>query len=255
MLAVDIGNTSLRIASFQGEKIAACRSFLSRAVAVPELIDAFRELAPAADFAGVWVSSVYPAANAVVDSAAERADLSRRFIRPGVDAIIPHRLKTPETTGADRLLSALAAGVRHFETSESGYVVVQCGSASTIDVVDGEGVYLGGYIIPGPGLWLSGLAGAAGLPDLSAETPDWTAVGLGDNTRDAMLHGLAVGLPSAVAAIAMFLDDDGLGGATRPIAVTGGWGDTVAPLLGSGALYDRDLVLHGIRIFAERAGL
>lgn len=255
MLAADIGNTTLHIAAFRGETITACRSFVSRQAGVPELVDAFRELAPLADAESVWVSSVYPAGNAVLDSAAEQAGLGRRFIKPGVDRILPHALKTPETTGADRLLSALAAGVMHFAGNGTGYVVVQCGSAATIDAVDGDGVYRGGYIIPGPALWLFGLAGAAGLPDFSAEPPDWSAVGPGDNTRDAMLHGLAVGLPSAVAAIAMFLDNDGPGGEPGPIAVTGGWGGQVAPLLGRGAVYDRHLLLHGIRIFAERSGL
>lgn len=261
MLAVDIGNTFTRVVAFDGDVIKGRHSFHSRDLKAGDLAPAFAEFAGFAASGGVWTASVVPAAEDALARAADDAGLRHRFIRSARDTIIRHALKTPETTGVDRLLSAMAAGIRHFPGAQAsrGYVVVQCGSAATVDLVDGAGVYRGGYIIPGPGLWLSGLAGAAQLPDLSTEPPDWGAVSVGDNTRDAILHGMTVGLPIAVASAAMIIHVNlpttmGKGRGGLPVAVTGGWGEVAAKAMDVKHVYDRDLLLHGIRLFAEREG-
>lgn len=251
MLAVDIGNSKTRIAAFRGERIVSLLDLPTRELDLLETMEAMASQAESLEDRAVWIASVYPGANAVVDSAAERLGLPRRFIRSGADHIVRNRLTTLGTTGVDRLLSALAAGRALFPNARDGYVVIQCGSAATIDFVDGDGYFVGGYIVPGPALWLSGLAGAAQLPDFSRETPDWHSVDPGDNTRDAILRGMALCLPSAVASAAFFLDKAGRG---LPVAVTGGWGNEVIDYLDENAVWAPDLLLHGIRLFAERAG-
>lgn len=259
MLAIDVGNTFTRIVAFSGETIAARRSFHTRDLEPGEAAAAFRELA-GRDAEGVWVASVAPYANQPLAEAADRAGLAIRFIGSAEDDIIPHTLRTPQTTGVDRLLSAMAAGARHFpgQRGSKGYVTVQCGSAVTVDLVDGDGVFRGGYILPGPAMWLSGMATAALLPDLSSDPPDWGAVSVGDNTRDAMLHGMSVALPIAVATAAMMIHVNlstpvGKGRGGLPVAVTGGWGEAVARVMDVPHVYDRDLLLHAVRIFAEKS--
>lgn len=261
MLAVDIGNTFTRLVAFSGENICGRRSFITRDLRLDDLLGAFAELATPDAPRTVWVASVAPAASAIVDSAAERMGLARRFLRSGADPIIPHRLKTPQVTGVDRLLSAMAAGALFFPAAGDGrgYVTIQCGSAVTVDYVDASGVFRGGYILPGPAMWLSGMASAAQLPDLSAELPDWNDLAIGDNTRDAMLHGMAVALPLAVVSAAMMVDVmpghfHDYNRAGPPVAVTGGWGEAITRHFPGGFVYERDLVLHGIRMMAEREG-
>ena len=182
------------------------------------------------------------------------AGLAYRFIVPGRNEIMPHRLKTPETTGVDRLLSARAAGAIHFPGCRTGYLVIQCGSAATVDWVDGEGFFRGGFILPGPTLWLAGLSGAAQLPDLSKTGVNWEDDSPGASSRVAMLHGLAAGLPAAVAAAARRVMREiagSGGGADRiPVVVTGGWGDIVQAKLDFDSFLDNDLVLQGVRLFA-----
>ncbi|MCC8179906.1 MAG: type III pantothenate kinase [Planctomycetes bacterium] len=250
MLAIDIGNTNTKVVAFKGDLVAARRILPTRRLEVDDIALALSELSDLADEKAAWIASVYPSANAVVDSACDRVGLARRFIRADRDPIIEHRLSTITTTGVDRLLSASAA-VRQFDISRLGMAVVQCGSAATIDYVDPAGVFSGGYILPGPDLWLSGLSVAAQLPDLSGEAFDWAAVDIGDNTSDAILHGMALGLPSAAASAAMFLDASG---GEMPVAVTGGWGEPVVTLLGRRSVWLPDLLLHGIRWFAQRFG-
>jgi type III pantothenate kinase len=266
MFAVDIGNTCTRIAAYSGDVIRERRSFRTRELDVAELAGAFDAMKKAIDTTGgekekAWVASVSPGMNDTVDAAAERSGLERHFIHPGTDFIMPHRLTTPGTTGVDRLLSAMAAGARCFSAEErsGGYVVVQCGTAATVDLVDADGTFRGGYIIPGPTMWLTGVSGAAQLPDLSGEVPDWKAVWVGDNTRDAILHGMQTALPVAVAAAALRINTKESGivagsgaGAGLPVAVTGGWGEAVLPYVRAKHTYDRDLLLHGIKLFAGR---
>lgn len=258
MLAVDIGNTFTRLVAFEGEDIRTRRSFRTKELDLYELEHAFAEAAALVGSGETWIASVAPDANSTVASAAERVNLERHFIKPGTDFIIPHDLKTPATTGVDRLLSAFAAGRRHYpgDAGRDGYVVAQCGSAATIDYIDGDGIFRGGYIIPGPTLWLSGLAEAAMLPDLSNELPDWKAVTAGDNTRDALLHGMHICLPTAVATATMMVNTSEYAPAGAeirlPVVLTGGWGEAVGPYLSTPHVYDRDLLLHGIRLFAQR---
>lgn len=257
MLAVDIGNTFTRIVAFADGKIRSRKSFHTRDLELGALQNAFAESAAEAEALSVWIASVNPGVNALVDSAAGRVGLERRFIRPGTDCIMPHVLKTPATTGVDRLLSAMAAGALHFtdHAAENGYVVIQCGSAATVDLVDGAGVFRGGYILPGPTMWLAGLAGAAQLPNLSSELPDWDSVSVGDNTHDALVNGMHLALPVAVASAALLINtQEGLpaGNEPPPAVITGGWGEAALPYMRSPTVYDRDLLLHGIRLFAER---
>lgn len=258
MLAVDIGNTFTRIAAFSGSSITARVSFNTLNLTIDDLTRALGELADAADETDLWVASVMPPADPLVDAAATRAGIAKRFIRPASDDIMPHALTTPWSTGVDRLLSAYAAGVLHFPDANGGrgYVVVQCGSAATVDLVDGKGVFRGGYIIPGPKFWLMGLSAGAQLPDLSSELPDWSAVSVGNNTQDAMLHGMQAALPEAVAATALRIVPGGRGECDGereiPVVVTGGWGEAAGKRLRAGYVHSPDLLLHGVRLFAHR---
>ncbi len=258
MIAVDIGNTFTRMVAFSGAVIKGRRSFHTRDLKHDELEIALLELNELTNYRAAWIASVCPAANATVAAAAERVAIARTFIRSASDFIMAHNLSTPQTTGVDRLLSAFAAGQMHMagDDGKRGYVVAQCGSAATIDYVDADGVFQGGFIIPGPSLWLSGLAAAAMLPDLSSELPDWSAVSPGDNTRDALLNGMHLCLPTAVATAAMMVSAaDGIPGKGEPplpLVLTGGWGEAVSPYVGAKHVYDKDLMLHGIRLFAER---
>ena len=81
----------------------------------------------------------------------------------------PLRLEydTPRTLGADRWVGALAAFRRYGRS-----IVVDCGTATTVNLVDGDGVFRGGSIAPGLGALVTGLAVAAPalpIPRLDAE--------------------------------------------------------------------------------------
>ncbi len=100
----------------------------------------------------------------------------------------------PETiTGVDRLLNAAAA----YETLKQACVVIDAGSAITVDFVDGEGTFLGGAIAPGASMQLRSLHDhTTTLPELKLAMPDDDP--FGRSTSQAILHGVYHGIRGMV---------------------------------------------------------
>lgn len=127
------------------------------------------------------------------------ADLSARVLRIGDDLPIPVGtcLDPDAAPGQDRLLNAAAA----FDRFRQACVVIDAGTAITIDFVDGEGTFHGGAIAPGAQMQLDALhEWTDALPALSFAAPGTDA--FGPNTRQAMLHGVFYGIRGMVRHIA-----------------------------------------------------
>jgi type III pantothenate kinase len=93
--------------------------------------------------------------------------------------------------GADRY-AAMVAARRLFD---GPLIVVDCGTAVTIDVLEADGTHLGGLIMPGLSLMRRALwAGTAAIPDAVGERIEL----LSDNTVDQVTGGTALGLVSAI---------------------------------------------------------
>ena len=78
----------------------------------------------------------------------------------------------PETMGIDRWLAMIAA----WQKSQQAVLIIGCGSALTLDLVDIHGCHQGGYIIPGIRMMQNALNRQTALIDISAEEslmPDW----------------------------------------------------------------------------------
>ncbi|MCE7973917.1 MAG: type III pantothenate kinase [Leptolyngbya sp. PLA1] len=135
-----------------------------------------------------------PAQNALV------ASLKKSGVSPllaGQDVPIPFAdsLRDASTVGQDRMLCALGAFVR----AEQACIIVDAGTAITVDFVDGEGVFQGGVIAPGLGMMLAALhARTAQLPAVRFETPDPELGPFGKDTRHAMLLGVLAAARGAV---------------------------------------------------------
>ena len=104
----------------------------------------------------------------------------------------------PEKLGVDRWLAMLAA---HAMATDDIKVIVDCGTAITVDVLDRTGQHLGGYIVPGVGLMKKTLAANTARISFVSATNNSTA--LGNNSADCIHHGalaMAVALVDRVAA-------------------------------------------------------
>jgi type III pantothenate kinase len=154
------------------------------------------------------------------------------------------RVTNPAEVGADRLLNTLAAHQRF----GGPLVIVDFGTATTFDVVDKDGAYLGGVICPGINLSLEALhQAAAQLPRIGIARPQ--AV-IGRQTVPAMQSGVYWGYVAMVEGLVTRIRAE-YGGPMKVVA-TGG----LASLLAEGTMLiehiDPDLTLDGLRMLAER---
>jgi type III pantothenate kinase len=154
------------------------------------------------------------------------------------------RVVNPAEVGADRLLNTLAAHQRF----GGPLIIVDFGTATTFDVVDKDGAYLGGVICPGINLSLEALhQAAAQLPRIGIARPQ--AV-IGRQTVPAMQSGVYWGYVAMVEGLVARIRAE-YGGPMKVVA-TGG----LAPLVAEGTMVieqiEPDLTLDGLRMLAER---
>ena len=202
----------------------------------------------------ILVASVHDAAAGVLEMAlAEESATGRRPLRQRrigfADLPCQPAVAEPHRVGIDRLAAGAAAAV--VKPPDSGVIVVDCGTAATVDMIAADGRFLGGAILPGPTLMARALAqGTSKLPEVRAlEHADPPAMP-GGNTRDAIAAGIGWGIRGAIAEL-VARSRLALGPST-PVLLTGGWSGAILPAL-PGAIEMPDLVLVGIALAAERA--
>lgn len=198
-----------------------------------------------------WVSSVHQNALDLLMRVLHQA-LEIRSVNRVVHQSIPmaKQVEFPEKTGIDRLLSAWEAwnfvNGSGLSSERSAVLVVQAGTALTVDCVSEDGAYLGGAIAPGLGLSLQLLAaGTDQLPWLGNHQVTAEPRLPGKNTAEA----IAAGVHASLAGGARFLIERYRSEATwrcAPIVVTGGDAELLVPYLPT-PCHQRDyLVLRGL---------
>jgi type III pantothenate kinase len=155
------------------------------------------------------------------------------------------RVDQPHEVGADRLLNALAAH-HHYK---GPLIVIDFGTATTFDVVNASGAYLGGVIAPGINLSIEALhQAAARLPRIGIGRPQ---AAIGRNTVAAMQSGIFWGYVGLIEGIVTRIRNESELDRMKVIG-TGG----LAPLLAEGTTVieriDPDITLEGLRLLAER---
>lgn len=149
-------------------------------------------------------------------------------------------------TGQDRLLAGMAA----YESLRQACVVVDAGTAITVDFVDGAGVFQGGVIAPGLRMGLAALhAGTDALPEIGVVDPGDEV--FAKNTERAMLHGVVY---SARGLVRLMTERFAEAYEAYPLIVATGGDATM--LFGEDELVDRivpDLVLRGIALACEKS--
>jgi type III pantothenate kinase len=166
----------------------------------------------------------------------------------GDPALLPLRvlLPRPDQVGIDRLADAVAANERR--PAGKPAVVVDAGSAVTVDWVDADGAFHGGAILPGLGLMAQTLHEHTAL--LPRVTPPRQPPPLpGTSTTPAIEAGIyyavAGGIAALVRAYRVWSDADPV------VFLTGGDAPALLPALGPGVVYWPEMTLEGIRRSAE----
>ena len=156
---------------------------------------------------------------------------------------------SPRTVGVDRLLNAVAANI--IRPPDRAMIIIDSGTATTVDVVSVAGAFEGGAILPGFQLCSRALHQYTALlprianDELAGQPPE----PLGKNTRDAIRSGLFWGQLGAVKELLQYLGRQLPG---EPfLVVTGGAGRLLAPQLPQ-AVHEPFLALQGLAIVGQK---
>ena len=190
----------------------------------------------------VAVCSVVPAALHSLRNACLKYFQGEPFVlQAGVKTGLKVRYRNPMEVGADRVAGAIAAARRH---PQRDLIVVDCGTATTFDVVTAAGDYLGGAIMPGVGISAEVLASrTAKLPSVEIVRPE---VALGRSTVESIRSGLYYGQVGAIRQLTGELSREAFAGVRPVIVGTGGF----ARMFEDGGLFDEvvpELVLLGLK--------
>ena len=243
LIALDIGNTDTKAARWTGTAWADRQRW-------PSTPDAFRSGLGAYlqhEAAPIGAVSVVPALTAAVKGLAVVRGLACRFVH-ATDPDLPLQMgyRTPATLGADRIAAAIAAHAAHGRDADGhprAVLVIDAGTACTLEVIDAAGTYRGGAIAPGPRLLAQALGrGTAQLPDLE---PVWPGTAIGRSTDEAIQAGVMVGFVGAVERLLVEAETALNEPAVR--VATGGHAHLLSQHIRLDAV-EADLVLDGVRL-------
>jgi len=221
LLAINIGNTRTQIGSFLNGELDVCESFENEmpsnvvGQAAQAIYQTLKESESEYEEVAVMLASVNPDVESqIIQELHQRLDCP--VARVERDAPVPiGRQLDPETiVGDDRLLNAAAA----FSLLKQACVVVDAGTAITVDFVDGAGTFHGGAIAPGAQMMLDALhQQTEQLPEVNFDKPKEA---IGHNTAEAMRSAVFHGLRGMVRELVeQYAQDNG----AYPIVVaTGG---------------------------------
>jgi type III pantothenate kinase len=213
------------------------------ALLLTELLSLSR-LDPGEVVSGIAVTSSVPRVTAALRQMASRwFDVPCVVLEPGVRSGMPILYDNPKEVGADRI----ANGIGAFDLYGGPCIVVDMGTATTIEAISAEGAYLGGAIAPGVAISLDALFNeAAALRRVELVEPRSP---IGKSTVESIQAGAIYGFAGQVDGICRRILDE-LGPST--VIATGGLSEVIAPYCSTIDHVEPWLTLHGLRLVYER---
>ena len=244
ILAVDIGNTSVNLGLFTGEKLT-CRMKLAsdpmktadEYAAVISAIFAMKKI-DVSEITGAILLSVVPGLTHSLTLALGEAGIHPMVVGAGIRTGLNIRVENPSALGSD--IVADTVGAMHI--AEPPFAVVDFGTATTITAVDPEGVLRGCIIAPGVKLSHDALSkSCAMLPDVPLSAPEKL---LGANTADSMNSGSVYGSALMLDGFINRLRAEY--GERLTVIATGGLSELIVPFCASRIIREPDLTLCGL---------
>ena len=251
LLAIDIGNTNIVIGVIREDEILfkariatdRLRTSDQYGVEMLNLLQMFhisRE-----EITDCIISSVVPPVfNSVYTGVVKLIGKQPLVVGPGLKTGLNIHVDTPSQVGADRIVAAVAALAEY----TAPLVLIDMGTATTLEVVEPENVYKGGVIFPGVMVSLDSLTSrTAQLPGISLDKPKHV---IGKNTVDCMrsgaMYGTAAMLDGLIDRIAEEL------GHSSTIIATGGIAQFIIPLCKHEIILEKELLLKGLNVLYKK---
>ncbi|MDD4179225.1 MAG: type III pantothenate kinase [Candidatus Margulisbacteria bacterium] len=238
LLAIDVGNTSVHLGLFRGKTLVkewrVATSRISGNQGIRKGVSGY------SDIRDIIISSVVP-----------KADIVLRKMFPAAKFVnyknigIKVKVKNPAEVGADRLVNALAA----YKLYGGPAIIIDFGTATTFDVINAKGEYLGGAIAPGLELSRDILKErTAKLPKIEIKAPKNI---IGKNTVEAMQSGLVFGYVAMVEGMVKRLRNANRVTRNASVVATGGLARLICQQTGIIDTIDDTLTLKGLRLLGS----
>ncbi len=244
IIAADIGNTNICVAGFtEGYEPSFIKKYPDNRFHSSD--EFYKELSSLGIFPeAAVICSVVPALTEIARDAFSRltggnvhvidAGFNDRLVIGGYDR---------KRLGNDRIADMTAVKKLYGTPA----VVIDMGTATTLSVLDRDGVFTGGMIMPGLGLSLNALSsGTALLPGINPYAPNSL---LGQDTVSCINNGVIYSQASFIEGVAARVEEEF--GEKVNVVVTGGAAKFVLPVCRRKIIYDENLLLKGIKILYE----
>lgn len=252
ILTIDIGNTNIKTAVFDGEAMVQYWRLQTDSQATSDeigvmLASLFRHNdLPMDVIDGIIMSSVVPSVNFTIEHMLQiYFDMEPMVVQPGIKTGINIKYENPRELGSDRIANAVAA----YTLYGGPCIFIDFGTATTFGVVSSQAEFIGGAICPGLKLSMEALVmGAAKLPRVEIVKPESS---IGRNTVSNMQAGIFYGYVGQINHIIAKMKEE-LGLPNVRVIATGGLSRLIASDTNAIDVIDGLLTLKGLRIIYEK---
>ena len=253
IFCIDIGNSNIKYAIFDGEELKATfrvtsqRNFTSDeyGVIVRDLLKTAG--IPKDKIEGVIMSSVIPSVNYTMEHMCrDYFGLTPIIVGPGVKTGLNVKADNPKEVGSDIIVDSVSAIHRYGKGTP--IICIDFGTATTFDIINEKGELIGVVISPGIKGSLDSLVnGTASLPNIELETPPSI---IAKNTANGMQAGIVYGFAGLVDNIVTKIKEE-LGRPDTKVIATGGMGKIIHKESKTIDRFDITLTLNGLRLIYE----
>ncbi len=251
ILAIDVGNTNIVIGCIDGGEILNVvrihtdtrETEAEYTIKLKEIIYAYGMDLKSID--GAILSSVVPPVTEAIRRAVRQlTGLDCMVVGPGVRTGMNVRVDDPGTVAGDLIVGGVAA--MHYYGTPA--IVLDLGTATTATVIDRNGCFSGGAIMPGVKLSYGALAaGTSLLPEISITPPKKC---IATNTVDCMRSGAVFGTAAMIDGLIDRMEEEL--GMKCTVVATGGLASSIVPCCRHEIVCDDDLLLKGMWYLYEK---
>lgn len=222
LLTADIGNTSITLGLFEDDALVEeFRLASDKDLPLEEYEVLLKSLFKQFVIDGCIISSVVEELNKKFQNAVRNVfKIEPLFLNTEINTGIQIKLKNPKEAGADRIANAAGAYVLY----KKPVIVIDFGTATSFDIVNSNGEFIGGVIAPGLNLQLKSLnTFTSKLPRIDVAVSEKA---IGDNTIDAILSGVIRGAACMIDGLVEQCEAEL--GEKATIVATGGYSSLIA---------------------------
>jgi len=252
LLTVDVGNTNINFAVYDGDEEKAYCAITTKMtrtsdefrVWIANLLEGYG--IKSSDITGSIVSSVVPGVmHSLINGIIKYSGKPPMEVGAGLKTGVKVKLANPKEVGADRIVDLVAA----YELYGGPTMVLDFGTATTYDLIEEDGAFRYGITCPGIRISANALwKDTAKLPEIEIKLPESI---LASDTVSSMQAGLLYGcIGQTEYIIKKVREEAGLD--KMKVVATGGLGKIIADATGMIDVYDRKLTMKGLRMIYNK---